>query len=132
MTVRAKKLSFNDESSRLLEDLEDTLLGRRVRNTGQGILQAMLSVLGSVAQIARTFNQQPTADFSENLLQVLEMMKSGEIEVSGNAISLIFDCSNHMKSLLRRAAEGGNPDSELLDEGEFLIAQFLGLKNQIH
>lgn len=132
MTELANKLSFDHQTRRLLEDLEDTLLGRRVRKSGRGILQAMQAVLSEIAETANEYGEQPTVDYSSSLSQALELLNRGEIEVSGNAISLIFDCSNHMKSLMKCAVEGRQPDALLLAEGEFLMVQFLGLKNGVH
>jgi two-component system chemotaxis sensor kinase CheA len=104
--------TFFDESYDLLGEMERILLDVETSETSMEQLNALFRTMHTIKGSAGLFALDDIVHFTHQVENVLDRLRSGEIQLDGSLAGLLLRCHDHVKSLLNATAAGQPADLE--------------------
>lgn len=104
--------TFFEESFEGLEDMENGLLNMTAGSADVEQLNDIFRAAHSIKGGAGTFGLQSVTDLTHNLETLLDRMREGNFEVTTDAINLLLEAVDCLRSLLHAEQDGSEADPE--------------------
>jgi two-component system chemotaxis sensor kinase CheA len=120
--------TYISESRELLEEMEDALLKIENENDKQESLNAIFRAAHTIKGSAGLFGLDEIVNFVHGVESLLDMMRTGVIDINTEIAALILDCRDYISNLIEHYAlgDGEIPDSMRL-KGDGLSSQIRDL-----
>jgi two-component system chemotaxis sensor kinase CheA len=115
--------TFIAEGRELLEQMEDALLRIEQCPDDVDTLNAIFRAAHTIKGSAGLFGLDHIVAFTHVAESVLDMVRSGRLPVTGELIATLLGVRDHLAALLDRLASSTDPDDEIRDAGDALIAR---------
>ncbi len=116
---------FFSEAADLLGKMEKTLL--EIQSAPESISQEKINELFRSAHTikgsAGIFEFKHIVEFTHVVENVLDRLRSQQIPISSELISVLIKCRDHLSDLVELEVQNGQPDSEINDAQKILISR---------
>jgi two-component system chemotaxis sensor kinase CheA len=112
------KKKFIEEASEHIQDLEQALLELENNPTDKPLIERVFRAMHSLKGSGAMFGFEKISEFTHNLETVYDLVRNGEMSVTGDLLNITLTSVDHLKSLLK---EGENNSEEILQQQEALI-----------
>lgn len=129
--VDEARQAFQEESTELLSDMEDALLQLENEPDNQDAINAVFRAAHTIKGTGGVFGFDDVEAFTHVAESVLDEIRGGSIQITGNLIAVLLKSRDHMGFLVEAAVVDGELSVEELKNGELLLTelkQFLGEK----
>ncbi|MEO4010995.1 Hpt domain-containing protein, partial [Chromobacterium piscinae] len=125
MDLSKAKEVFFEESRELCDGLEAALLDPVAYPPGEETYNLLFRTAHTIKGSAGIFGLDALVRFAHVMENVLERLRSGQVSLSDDLITLLLACNDHLRRLLDASAVSDEMARRDLPEGEPLLA---GLK----
>ncbi|WP_046168339.1 chemotaxis protein CheA [Chromobacterium vaccinii] len=125
MDLSKAKEVFFEESRELCDGLESALLDPVAYPPGEETYNLLFRTAHTIKGSASIFGLDALVRFAHVMENVLERLRSGQVSLSDDLITLLLACNDHLRRLLDASAVSDEMAQSDLPEGEPLLA---GLK----
>jgi two-component system, chemotaxis family, sensor kinase CheA len=112
------KKKFIEEASEHIQDLEQALLELENNPTDRPLIERVFRAMHSLKGSGAMFGFEKISEFTHNLETVYDLVRNGEMSVSGDLLNITLTSVDHLKSLLK---EDDNNSEETLQQQQALI-----------
>lgn len=91
---------FRQEADELIVDLEAAILKLEEHPESRDCIDRAFRTMHTIKGTGEMFGYEKLAEFSHHLESAFEMVRSGEIHISEELISIFLDSADHMRSML--------------------------------
>jgi two-component system, chemotaxis family, sensor kinase CheA len=112
------KKKFIEEASEHIQDLEQALLELENNPTDKPLIERVFRAMHSLKGSGAMFGFEKISEFTHNLETVYDLVRNGELSVTGDLLNLTLSSVDHLQSLLK---EGDNISDEVLQQHQNLI-----------
>lgn len=113
--------AYKEEVEELLVEIEETILEIEQAPEDTEPINKLFRAMHTIKGSGNMFGFNDIADFTHHVETVLDKVRDGSIQISKTLINLIFDASDHIKSMIDAAANELEVDME---KGEEIISGF--------
>ena len=121
MNLDAALQTFLEEARDLLQAMEDALLGIENGGGDGDTVNAMFRAAHTIKGSAGLFGLDAVVSFTHTVENVLDRVRAGELGITGELVSLLLSCRDHIGGLIERVAQGAELPGELAPAGEELL-----------
>ncbi|WP_153110961.1 chemotaxis protein CheA [Propionivibrio limicola] len=118
--------TFVIESRELLESMEEALLRVEQSPHDEDLINAIFRAAHTIKGSAGLFGLDHVVAFTHNAENVLDSVRSGELEIDGDLVALFLQVCDHMGSLVANVAEGKEFGEDIRQRSDELTAQLKG------
>lgn len=104
--------TFVIESRELLENMEDALLKVEQAPDDADLINAIFRAAHTIKGSAGLFGLDHVVTFTHNAENVLDMVRSAELHITGDLVALLLEVCDHMGVLVEHIADGKDPTDE--------------------
>jgi two-component system chemotaxis sensor kinase CheA len=112
------KKKFIEEASEHIQDLEQALLELENNPTDKPLIERVFRAMHSLKGSGAMFGFEKISEFTHNLETVYDLVRNGEMSVTGDLLNITLTSVDHLKSLLK---EGDNNSEQTLQQQKDLI-----------
>lgn len=127
--------TFLIEARELLQAMEEALLNLESEPDDKEAIGAVFRAAHTIKGSAGLFGLEPIVSFTHVAENVLDKVRNGEIAVNSDLIAVLLSAGDHIGDLVEQvAAQGGEPDTVTLANGEVLLQKlraFLGISSRV-
>lgn len=123
MSIDEGRQAFEAESTELLEDMESALLRLEADPTDKEALNSVFRAAHTIKGSAGVVGLDGVLEFTHAVESVLEKVRQGEIEASGNLVGLMLHCRDHMAKLVAESLGNQPPQHYTAAEEEELLSR---------
>jgi two-component system chemotaxis sensor kinase CheA len=98
--------TFLEESRELLQDMEHALLQLENTPDDADLINALFRAAHTIKGTSGVFSFEHVEAFTHVVENVLEKVRSGQIEIDGNLIAILLRCRDHIEVLVDLAVSG--------------------------
>src|SRR5512133_1368147 len=109
---------FLEEASEHINDLERSLLELENDPENKGIIEKVFRAMHSLKGSGAMFGFEKISEFTHNLETVYDLVRNGEMFVTGDLLNITLTSVDHLQTLLK---EGDNNTEETLQQHASLI-----------
>ena len=121
MNIDSALQTFFAEADELLVSMESALLrmdeGEKTHDIINEVFRAAHTIKGS----AGLFGLDDIVAFTHKVENVLDLARDGKIDMSGDLLSILLPCRDHIAHLVDNAVHNSEADAECIAKGEALI-----------
>lgn len=107
---RELKEDFLDESLQLLEDTEQSFLALENDKESSEILDQIFRLAHNLKGTSRAVGFGNVAEFTHEMENLILKLKTGDLEVTDNMVSLLLECNDHITNMIHGLKD--NMDAE--------------------
>jgi two-component system chemotaxis sensor kinase CheA len=116
--------TFLEESRELLQDMEHALLQLENTPDDADLINALFRAAHTIKGTSGVFSFEHVEAFTHVVENVLEKVRSGQIEIDGNLIAILLRCRDHIEVLVDLAVSGEeNLEQDVKNLGDELRLQ---------
>jgi two-component system chemotaxis sensor kinase CheA len=112
------KKKFIEEASEHIQDLEQALLELENNPTDKPLIERVFRAMHSLKGSGAMFGFEKISEFTHNLETVYDLVRNGELSVSGDLLNITLTSVDHLNSLLK---EGDSNSEGILQQHQGLI-----------
>jgi two-component system, chemotaxis family, sensor kinase CheA len=112
------KKKFIEEASEHIQDLEQALLELENNPTDKPLIERVFRAMHSLKGSGAMFGFEKISEFTHNLETVYDLVRNGELSVTGDLLNITLTSVDHLQSLLK---EGEKISEATLSQHESLI-----------
>lgn len=118
---RELKEDFLDESLQLLEDTEQSFLALENDKESSEILDQIFRLAHNLKGTSRAVGFGNVAEFTHEMENLILKLKTGDLEVTDNMVSLLLECNDHITHMINGLKD--NMDAEF--DSDEIVANIL-------
>ncbi|MDE1711722.1 chemotaxis protein CheA (plasmid) [Chromobacterium amazonense] len=122
MDLSKAKAVFFEESRELCDGLETALLDPASYPPGNETYNLLFRTAHTIKGSAGIFGLDALVRFAHVMENVLERLRSGQVSLSDDLVTLLLSCNDHLRRLLDASAVSDEMAQQDLPEGEPLLA----------
>ena len=115
--------TFREEADELLVDLEAAMLELEETPDDEDCVNRAFRAMHTIKGSGSMFGFDKLAAFTHHLENAFDLVRSGELQVTKELISISLDSGDHIRAML----EDTEPSEELLQQSEALLARLAAL-----
>lgn len=116
--------TFLEECRELLQDMEQALLSLETTPDDADLINALFRAAHTIKGTSGVFSFEHVEAFTHVVENVLEKVRSGQIEIEGDLIAILLKCRDHIEILVDLAVAGNDDiESNIKTDGDQLISQ---------
>jgi two-component system, chemotaxis family, sensor kinase CheA len=112
------KKKFIEEASEHIQDLEQALLELENNPTDKPLIERVFRAMHSLKGSGAMFGFEKISEFTHNLETVYDLVRNGEMQVSGDLLNITLTSVDHLQNLLK---EEDNLSDTVLEQHKGLI-----------
>ena len=124
MNIDQALITFLEESRELLRQMEDALMYLETGEQDEDTVNAMFRAAHTIKGSAGLFGLDGVVSFTHVVENILDQVRSGEIQITPDLVAVLLPCSDHIGTLINESMDNNSkPSDELLAEGEQLLGR---------
>ena len=123
LDMKAAQQTFFEESSELLQQMEDLLLALEAGTADEDMVNGLFRAAHTIKGSAGLFGLDEIVRFTHVLESVLERLRKGEIAIDPELVSLLLASGDQIGTLVAAAAAEAEPDEAARGRSDELLAR---------